>query len=64
MFLFPEENCTIIFWFPLFLYVLGDGKNANIDDDENDNVGDKMGDEANIWHLLKDFAGLDCVEAG
>ena len=44
--------------------MLGDGKNANIDDDENDNVGDKMGDEANICHLLKDFAGLDCVEAG
>ena len=52
IFLFPEENCTIIFWFPLFLYVLGDGKNANIDDDENDNVGDKMGDEANISRLL------------
>ena len=32
--------------------MLGDGKNANIDDDENDNVGDKMGDEANISRLL------------
>ena len=30
----------------------GDDKNANIDDDENDNVGDKMGDEANISRLL------------
>ena len=26
----------------------GDDKKANIDDDENDNVGDKMGDEENI----------------
>ena len=34
------------------------------DDDENNNVGDEVGDEDNVCNLLQDFAGLDCVEAG